>query len=64
MNFKYVAIDPKTGLHLRDATKEEIKRMRKAHGMYEPGEEPCTLIGDVLIDTYFGPGIWFGGAGF
>lgn len=55
---KYVAIDPKTGLHLREATKDEIK------SFCELGAESCTRIGDVLVDTYYGPGIWFGGAGF
>lgn len=61
---RYVAIDPKTGLHLREATKDEIKRLRKANNFCDRGEESCTQIGDVMIDTYYGQGRCFGGAGF
>lgn len=49
-----VAIDPKTGLHLRRATEAEA-----AQYLGKP-----IRVGEVLIDSYTGPGIWFGGAGF
>jgi hypothetical protein len=59
---KYVAINPENGLHLREATQAEINAFRAAN----PNRvwEKATRVGEVLVDTYNGPGIWFGGAGF
>lgn len=59
----YVAIDPRTGLHLRAATDAE----RDAYLA-----QPCRCaafrrpikVGDVLVDEDTGPGISHAGAGF
>lgn len=60
---KFVAIDPRTGLHLRAATSEET-----AAYLAQPVRHACfrkaVNVGDVLVDEDMGPGIWFGGAGF
>lgn len=60
---KMMAIDPSTGLHVRAATTEEI-----AAYLVQPVRHPAfrkpVRVGDVLVDEYTGPGIWFGGAGF
>ena len=59
---KFVALDPRTALHLREATEAE-----KAAFLAQP-EHPsfrkAIRVGDVLVDEYMGPGLWFGGAGF
>lgn len=62
MNSEHVAIDPRTGLHLRAATDGE-----RAAYEAQPGHVAFrrpVRVGDVLIHEYTGPGIWFGGAGF
>lgn len=59
---KYVVKCPKTGRHLREATLEE----RSAYDAQEtkaPFDRPVR-VGEVLVDTYTGPGLWHGGAGF
>lgn len=67
---KYVAKCPATGRHLRDATAEEIAAYNSQPGPGAPGSfrreafRKAVLVREVLIDTYTGPGIWFGGAGF
>ena len=52
----FVAIDPKTGSHLRPATNAEI-----AAYLEQPAKHPSfrkmIRVGDVLIDEYTGPGI-------
>lgn len=58
----FVAIDPATGCHLRDATDAE----RDAY-LSQPGPaafRKALRVGVVLVDEYAGPGVWFGGAGF
>lgn len=60
------------GCQLRDATQAEIDAYTAANKLRA---ERCPVrraacfdehvtVGDVSIDTYTGPGIWFGGAGF
>lgn len=66
----FVAIHPTTGAHVRAATGAEVAAFHA--GQTNPHyrvERPCVFgepvrVGDVLIDTYTGPGAWFGGAGF
>jgi len=58
----FVAIDPKTGIHLRDATELEIAAYN-AQERKAPFDR-AVRVGDVLVDTYTGPSAWFGGAGF
>lgn len=59
----YVAIDPKTGLHLRVATESEraayLGQVCRAPSFRKP-----IRIGAVIVDEDTGPGVWFGGAGF
>lgn len=59
---KYVAINPANGLHIREATQEEINTFRAVNP--DPVWEKITRVGEVLINTYYGPGVWFGGARF
>ncbi len=59
---RHVAIDPVTGLHLRDATDAE-RQAYEAQPGHVAFRKPVR-VGDVLVDFYTGPGIWFGGAGF
>lgn len=65
----YVAIDPATGAHLRNATDAEIaaylaqRQTRPASRQQACFDRPVR-VGDVTIYLYTGPGIWFGGAGF
>lgn len=63
----YVAKCRKTGANLRPATPAEIAGYHAANAGKRYGLDcfarPAVVDG-VLIDTYTGPGIWFGGAGF
>ena len=54
MNAKYVAVDPKTGQHLRDATQDEIFSYIETNPPYP--FDKAVLVDDVLIDLYTGPG--------
>ena len=59
---KVVAVDPKTGLHVRTATASERAAYFGrpiAHAFHKP-----VRVGEYLIDEDTGPGLWFGGAGF
>ena len=60
---KMVAVDPSTGLHLRDATATESAAYL-AQACRHPAFRKPVRVGSVLVDEYTGPGIWFGGAGF
>lgn len=66
----FVAVDPKTGSHLRQATDAERAAYLVQPGPGKLGSSRRTAfrkairVGDVLIDQHFGPGVWFGGAGF
>ena len=59
-----VAVDPKTGAHLRPANEAEVDAIEAACA------GPCwthpnyVRVGDVFVTRYNGPGVWFGGAGF
>lgn len=59
---KYVAINPANGFHIREATQEEINTFRAANP--DPVWEKITRVGEVLINSFNGPGVWYGGAGF
>ena len=60
------------GCQLRDAYPAEIDAYTAANKLrakrYPARRAACfderVIVGDVAIDTYTGPGIWFGGAGF
>lgn len=59
---RYHAVDPSTGCVLRPATEAEVVAY---HVCNRPAPfDRAVLIGNVLIDTYTGRGIWHGGAGF
>lgn len=69
---KFVAYSLTDGRLLRDATADEISAYTAAN---KARAERCPVrraacfdeavrVGDVRVDTYTGPGIWFGGAGF
>jgi hypothetical protein len=60
----YIAINPENGLHLREATEQEIATYLKINATARKSFEKMVRVGDVLIDFYTGPGAWFGGAGF
>jgi len=60
---KMVAIDPRTGLHLREANREEIA-VYLGQPVMHASFRKAVRVGAVLVDQYNGPGIWFGGAGF
>lgn len=59
----FIAIDPKTGLHLRAATDME-RDAYLAQPARGPAFRKAFRVGDILVDEYSGPGQWFGGAGF
>ena len=50
----FVAIDPATALHLRPATSAEIAAFAAANP--RTAFERPIRVGDVLIDSYMGPG--------
>jgi len=69
---QFKAYSPTDGRMLRDATADEIAAytasnkeraerypVRRAHCF-----DVAVKVGDVRIDTYTGPGAWYGGAGF
>lgn len=69
---QFKAFSPADGQMLRDATAAEIAAYRASN---KERAERCPVrrascfdvgvkVGDVRIDTYNGPGVWFGGAGF
>jgi hypothetical protein len=51
----FVAVDPKTGLHLRPATPAEIEGYQTLNTRLH-FDRP-VLVGDVLVDIYTGPGV-------
>lgn len=55
MTVRYVAKDPRTGVHLRDATADEIASYIARNAGKAPFDKPVR-IGPVLIDTYTEPG--------
>jgi hypothetical protein len=59
----YIVIDPKSRLHLREATTEEAVEFRKLNPS-STWERATVVSTGALIDTDNGPGLWFGGAGF
>lgn len=59
---KLVAVDPVTGLHVRNATTDEAAAYL-AQPVAKAFRKPVR-VGAVLVDEDTGPGIWFGGAGF
>jgi hypothetical protein len=65
-----VAIDPRTGCHLREATPEEIAAWENqpvrpvSHPAFRFTFHKAIKVGDVLVDRDTGPGAWHGGAGF
>lgn len=72
MHTQFKAYSPTDGQMLRDATADEIAAYTAANKLRA---ERCPVrrarcfdvavkVGDVRIDTYTGPGVWFGGAGF
>lgn len=63
MKTRYVAINPKNGLHLRAATKKETTAYLSQRSRSTAFRQPVQ-VGTVLIDEYPAPGVWFGGAGF
>lgn len=61
---KCKAVDPKTGLTLREATEEETRAYLEQECRGPAFRIPVKMNDDVLIDVDAGPGVWFGGAGF
>lgn len=72
MHTQFKAYSPTDGRMLRDATPVEAAAYTAANKLRA---ERCPVrrascfdervkVGDVSIDIYTGPGIWFGGAGF
>lgn len=60
----FVAIDPTTGLYLRDATVEEIRAYYEGNRGARPAFYKSIRVGEVLVGEDTGPGISFAGAGF
>lgn len=60
----HVVIDPSTGAHLRAATAAEVQEFVRQNAGRRRGAGRAVLVGGALVDTWNGPGIWFGGAGF
>lgn len=54
---KVVAIDPENGRHLRDATADECAAYY-AQPCTHPVFRKPVRVGAVLVDEYFGPGVW------
>jgi len=61
---RFVAIDPKTGLHLRASTETEIASWENQTDPRGRSFFTKIRVGAFLIDEDTGPGIWFGNAGF
>lgn len=61
MSFK--VIDQKTGLQIREASIIEAIEFCAANPS-RTWEKATMVSTGVLVDTDYGPGIWFGGAGF
>lgn len=66
---KYIALCPRTGSHLREATPDEVTAYHAGQkdGRYQAGKvlwSHNVLLGGVVITADTGPGEWFGGAGF
>jgi hypothetical protein len=68
---KFVAVCPKTGIHLREATAEETAayfaqpvRFPGKPDVFNAAFLKAHRVGDVLVDMDTGPGGWHGGAGF
>lgn len=65
-----IAIDPSTGLRLREATLEEIAiwEAQPSHPVANGFSRGCfrnaVKVGDMLIDLDTGPGVSHAGAGF
>lgn len=59
----FVVIDPSNGLHVRMATQAEILDFLKANPQ-QAFERPTKVDSGAVVDSYFGPGMWHGGAGF
>jgi hypothetical protein len=60
----FVAVDPHTGCHLREATAEEIAAYYVENRVALRAFYKSVRVNSVLVDEYAGPGAWFGGAGF
>lgn len=60
----FVAIDPATGMHLRDATSEEIRAYYEGNRGTRQAFYRPVRVGDVLVGEDTGPGISHAGAGF
>ena len=56
---RFVAVDPATGCHVRDATAEEIAEYN-AQPCIHPSFRKALRVGDVMIDDYRGPGVHYG----
>lgn len=54
MNAKFVAVDPKTGCHLREATQDEIFTYLESNPP-RPFDK-AVLVDNVLVYPYTGPG--------
>jgi hypothetical protein len=52
---RHVAVDPKTGCHLRLATSAEVEAYELANAGKGPFDGPVA-VGDVLVEIYRGPG--------
>lgn len=69
---QFKAYSPTDGRMLRDATPGEIaaytapnkERAERCPVRRARCFDEAVCVGDVRIDTYTGPGAWFGGAGF
>lgn len=59
----YVAIDPTTGRHLRDATSDEVAAYEAQPARAPVMRRPLRL-GPVTIVEWWGTGAWYGAAGF
>lgn len=69
----FIAVCPRTGIHIRPATDLEIAAyLDQPHGHPLAVNDPNIArafrrpqrVGDVLVDEDTGPGTWYDGAGF
>ena len=60
----FIALDPATGAHLRDATVEEIRAYYEGNRGTHRAFYKAIRLGEVLIVEYTGPGASHAGAGF